>query len=140
ADVRVELEERLVAMVDAGALRQILDNLLDNALKYGPAGQRVGVGLAMFEEHARLWVDDEGPGVPVRERDRVFEPFYRSTTHRESSVVGSGIGLAVVRELAGLLNGRAWIEDAPGGGARVVVEFPDAYLRAEEATGSFAVA
>lgn len=139
-DFRVELEDRLVALVDPGALRQILLNLLDNAIKYGPAGQRVNVGLAMFEEHARLWVDDQGPGIPTRERDRVFEPFYRSSTHRDSSVAGSGIGLAVVRELAGLLNGRAWIDDAPGGGARVVIEFPDAYLRAEEATGSWAVA
>jgi signal transduction histidine kinase len=76
----------------------------------------------------------------VRERDRVFETFYRSADHLESNVTGSGIGLAVVRELSGLLGGRAWIDDAPGGGARVVVEFPNAYLRAEAATGSMAVA
>ena len=140
SEFRAELEPRLIASVDPGAFRQILLNLLDNAVKYGPSGQRVVVGLAMFEEHARLWVDDEGPGIPVRERERVFEPFYRATTHADSSVAGSGIGLAVVRELAVLLGGRAWTEPAPGTGARIIVEFPDAYLRANEATGNWAVA
>lgn len=139
-EFRGELEERLIATVDPNAFRQILLNLLDNAVKYGPAGQRVNIGLAMFEEHARLWVDDEGPGIPVRERERVFEPFYRATQHVDSKVVGTGIGLAVVRELAGLLDGKVWAEAAPGGGARIVVEFPEAYLRAEEATGDWAVA
>ena len=139
-EIRPELEQRLVATVDPNAFRQILLNLLDNAVKYGPTGQRVVVGLAMFEEHARLWVDDEGPGIPARERERVFEPFYRSSLHSDSRVNGSGIGLAVVRELAVLLNGSAWAEEAPGGGARIVVEFPEAYLRAEEATGGWAVA
>jgi signal transduction histidine kinase len=139
-EFRGELEDRLIASVDPNAFRQILLNLLDNAVKYGPTGQRVNVGLAMFEEHARLWVDDEGPGIPIRERDRVFEPFYRASPHVDSKVVGTGIGLAVVRELAGLLGGRVWAEDAPGGGARIVVEFPEAYLRAAEATGDWAVA
>ena len=74
-DFRQELESRLVATVDPSALRQILINLLDNAVKYGPSGQRVYVGLAMFEEHARLWVDDEGPGIPKAQRQRVFEAF-----------------------------------------------------------------
>ena len=139
-EIRAELEPRLVATVDANAFRQILLNLLDNAVKYGPAGQRIVVGLAMFEEHARLWVDDEGPGIPVRERERVFEPFYRSSLHTDSRVTGSGIGLAVVRELAVMLNGRAWAEQAPNAGARIIVEFPEAFLRAEEATGGWAVA
>jgi signal transduction histidine kinase len=139
-DFRTEVENRLVAMVDPNALRQIVDNLLDNAVKYGPSGQRVNVGLAMFEQNARLWVDDEGPGIPLRERDRVFEPFFRSTLHSQSSTAGSGIGLAVVRELTDLLEGRVWAETAPGGGARIVVEFPNAYLQPEEAAGGWAVA
>jgi signal transduction histidine kinase len=139
-EYRTELEDRLIAQVDANAFRQILLNLLDNAVKYGPSQQRIYVGLAMFEQHARLWIDDEGPGIPLRERERVFEPFYRSSLHHDSKVVGTGIGLAVVRELAGLLGGSVWAEDAPGGGARVIVEFPEAYLRAEETTAGSAVA
>jgi signal transduction histidine kinase len=139
-DFRMEVEDRLMAMVDLEAFNRILNNLLDNAVKYGPSGQRVNVGLAMFEQHARLWVDDEGPGIPARERERVFEPFFRSSLHAQSDVAGSGIGLAVVKELTGLLEGRVWAEGAPGGGARIVVEFPNAYLRPEEAAGSWAVA
>ena len=139
-DFRQELESRLVATVDPSALRQILINLLDNAVKYGPSGQRVYVGLAMFEEHARLWVDDEGPGIPKTQRQRVFEPFYRSPEHINARVAGSGIGLAVVRELAALLGGTVWAEESPSGGARLIVEFPQAYLRPEEAAGGMAVA
>ena len=136
-ELRTELERRLIATVDTGAFRQILLNLLDNAAKYGPVGQRVIVGLAMFEETARLWVDDEGPGIPLRDRQRIFEPFYRSATHEaDARVAGSGIGLAVVRELALLLGGTVRAEEAPGGGARMVVEFPEAYLRAEEAASN----
>jgi signal transduction histidine kinase len=139
-DFRQELESRLVATVDPSALRQILINLLDNAVKYGPSGQRVYVGLAMFEEHARLWVDDEGPGIPMAQRQRVFEAFYRSPEHIAARVAGSGIGLAVVRELAALLGGTVWAEQSPSGGARLIVEFPQAYLRPEEAAGGMAVA
>jgi signal transduction histidine kinase len=139
-EFKLELEPRLIATVDHNAFRQILLNLLDNAVKYGPAGQRVYVGLAMFEHSARLWVDDEGPGIAPRERERVFEPFFRSAPHVDGRIAGSGIGLAIVRELAASLGGSARAEAAPGGGARLVVEFPEAYLRAEEAAGGWAVA
>jgi signal transduction histidine kinase len=128
-ELRPELQERVMGVVDRGALRQIVVNLLDNAIKYGPAGQQVVVGLALFGDAARVWVDDEGPGIPPAERERVFDPFYRAERDAGSAVAGSGIGLAVVRELARLHGGRSWTEEAPGGGARVAVEIPGAYLR-----------
>jgi signal transduction histidine kinase len=137
-EFRTELQENLVAPVDSAALRQIVLNLLDNAAKYGPDGQRVVVGVALFEDNARIWIDDEGTGVPIRERHRVFDPFYRSREGQHAT--GSGIGLAVVRELVALHGGNAWIEDAPDAGARVIVEFPGAYVSAEQVTGDFAVA
>ena len=133
ADLRLELQENVMAAVDRNALRQILVNLIDNACKYGPAAQRITVGLAMFDDAARVWVDDEGPGIPVAARERVFESFYRLSRDVEAKVNGSGIGLAVVRQLARLHDGEVWAEAAPGGGARIVVEFPGAYLRAEAA-------
>src|SRR5204862_217984 len=74
---------------------------------------------------ARLWVDDGGPGIPRADRERVWERFWRLERDRESAVAGSGIGLAVVRELATLHHGRAWIDDegpAAGTGTRVVIE------------------
>ncbi|HUP90241.1 MAG TPA: HAMP domain-containing sensor histidine kinase [Longimicrobiales bacterium] len=139
-DFRLELQENLTVSADADAIRHIVLNLLDNAVKYGPTGQRVVIGFALFEDAARLWVDDEGPGVPTREREKVFQAFYRSQRDLHSSTAGSGIGLAIVRELAALHGGSAWIEDAPQQGARVVVEFPGAYVAAEQPAGSWAVA
>ncbi len=136
-EFRTDMQRDLVAPVDSAALRQIVLNLLDNAAKYGPDGQRIVVGAALYDDTARIWVDDEGPGVPVRERQRVFDPFYRM---RDTKSAGSGIGLAVVRELVALHGGNAWIDDAPDGGTRVVVQFPGAYLSEEMASGDFAVA
>jgi signal transduction histidine kinase len=122
--IATELADGLVAVVDADALRQMLLNLLDNAAKYGPAEQTVTVGLAPGDGRARLWVDDQGPGIPATDRERVWERFWRLERDRGSAVAGTGIGLSVVRELVALHGGRAWIEDAPGGGARFVIELP----------------
>jgi signal transduction histidine kinase len=118
--------EDLVVPADPGAVRQMLLNLLDNAVKYGPAGQQVRIGATRENGCARLWVDDGGPGIPRPDRERVWERFWRLERDRGSAVAGSGIGLAVVRELASLHHGRAWIEDAhtDGIGTRVVIELP----------------
>jgi signal transduction histidine kinase len=139
-ELRPELQEGVVAPVDQGALRQILLNLLDNAVKYGPLRQRITIGLALMEDVARIWVDDQGPGIPDSQRNEVFQSFFRLGRDIDSAVAGSGIGLAIVRELAMLHGGRAWADDAPGGGARLVVELPGAYLRPELAAGGWAVA
>src|SRR5690606_24673188 len=92
---------------------------------------RITVGLALYDSAARIWVDDEGPGIPAADRERVFDSFVRLRRELEARVTGSGIGLSVVRELARLHHGEVRAESAPGGGARIVVEFPGAYLRAE---------
>jgi len=123
--LRATVAEGLVAPVDPGAMRQMLLNLLDNAVKYGPTGQTVTVGAAAGPTgDARLWVEDCGPGVPRADRERVWDRFWRLERDRGSAVAGSGIGLAVVRELAGLHHGRAWVEDAESGGSRFIVELP----------------
>ncbi|HKN65120.1 MAG TPA: HAMP domain-containing sensor histidine kinase [Gemmatimonadaceae bacterium] len=119
----------LTVTADRNALRQILLNLLDNAAKYGPAGQTVTVGSqpspAMAGSRVRIWVEDEGPGIPPGDRVRVWEPYVRLNRAAESATGGSGIGLSVVRELVALQHGATWIEAAGvGGGARVVVELP----------------
>jgi signal transduction histidine kinase len=135
-EVRTELEEGVTASVDRAALRRIMLNLMENALKYGPDEQRITVGIAIFNDTVRLWVDDEGEGIPRLERERVFDSFYRLSRELDRRITGSGIGLAVVRQLATLHGGRAWADEAPGGGARLVVEFPDAYVRpVDEGTG-----
>ncbi|MDQ6886145.1 MAG: HAMP domain-containing histidine kinase [Gemmatimonadota bacterium] len=126
-EIRTELDHRLAARVDRGALRQMLLNLLDNAAKYGPAGQTLTVALeGGATDRVRIRVDDQGSGIPVEERDRVWASFYRLPMHAASAVAGSGIGLYVVRELARLHDGIVWVESAPGGGCRVIIELPRA--------------
>ena len=122
--LRTELADGVVAPVDADALRQMLLNLLDNAVKYGPAGQTVTLGLNVAEGRARICVDDQGPGIPAADRERIWHQFWRLERDRGSAVAGTGIGLSVVRELVALHGGRAWAEDAPGSGGRFVIELP----------------
>jgi signal transduction histidine kinase len=74
----------------------------------------------------RLWVDDEGPGVPAGERERIWRAFHRGSTAEASAQGGSGIGLAVVRDLVLQAGGTVAIDSAPGGGARFVAELPAA--------------
>ena len=127
--VRASTIAGLTVTADRDALRQILLNLLDNAAKYGPAGQTISVGSspapATDGARVRFWVEDQGPGIPPADRDRVWEPYVRLSRSAESAMGGSGIGLSVVRELVALHGGAAWIEASnPDGGARVVVELP----------------
>ena len=117
-----QLAPNIHATVDPDALRQVLLNLLDNAVKYGPRRQRIAVNLDVVGNHARLSVEDEGPGIPEGERQRVFERFWRLERDRRSAVAGTGIGLSVVRELVTRLGGRVWIDSGERGGARVLVE------------------
>jgi len=114
----------VVAAVDPGALRQILLNLLDNAAKYGPPGQTVVTSMRVVDGAVRIAVDDEGPGIAADDRERIWEPFRRSDRHLDSAVAGTGIGLAVVSDLTRLHGGRVWVEAAPRGGARFIVELP----------------
>ena len=109
-----------------GALRQVLLNLLDNAMKYGGDGTQVRVEVSsMTTGGARVRVDDNGPGVPPKERERIWRPFERGDVARTRAAGGSGIGLTIIREIAEEHGGRAWVEPAPAGGARFVVELPD---------------
>jgi signal transduction histidine kinase len=110
-----------VVVADDHALRRVLLNLLDNAVKYGPQGQTVSIELRAVDHGAQLTVDDAGPGIPVADRTRVFEPFMRLDHDAEG---GSGIGLAIVRELVAAMHGTVVIEDAPSGGTRVRLTLP----------------
>jgi signal transduction histidine kinase len=130
---RLELAEDVTVLGDAAALRQVLINLLDNAVKYGPPDQVVTVGVLVQQAasasaggvaRARLGVEDEGTGIPAESRGRVFVPYVRLVRHQGAARGGSGIGLSVVRELVALHGGATWVEPAPGGGARFVGTLP----------------
>jgi signal transduction histidine kinase len=133
--VQTALENDVVGVVDPAALRQILLNLLDNAVKYGPLGQTVTITLERANDRARITVDDEGPGIPPEQRGRVWEPYQRLESAVTAAVAGSGIGLSVVAQLVSLHGGRAWVEGAPGRGARFIVELP-LTARREPGTGN----
>jgi signal transduction histidine kinase len=132
--IRTEVDEEAVALLDRGGFRQVLLNFLENAVKYGPAGQTIVTGAVRSGETVRVWVMDEGPGVPAAERERIWEPYYRLDREVDRVVGGSGIGLSVVRGLVARHGGRTWMDNAPGGGARFVAEFPAARMPAEEET------
>ncbi len=121
------LERGMVAVVDRGALRQVLLNLLDNAVRYGPPGQTVTITTTSAGATWTLEVADKGPGIPADERERIFAPYYRMKRDSGGAVGGTGIGLAVVRRLVeehgggvhvGAVNG----DDAVG--ARFVMTLP----------------
>jgi signal transduction histidine kinase len=107
---------------DRGALRQVLLNLLDNAVKFGPAGQTVTIRVAHDGDAAVLTVDDSGPGVPPAERQRIFKAFERGReTHGTG---GAGIGLAVVHEIVTAHHGQVVVENIATGGARFRIMLP----------------
>lgn len=126
AAIRVECEHPLWVRADPTALQQVLRNLVENALKYGPEGQSIRIGAARVNGLLELWVDDEGPGVPPSERDTIVEPFVRTPAAIQSGAGGSGLGLSVVRELVLLQGGTVAAEAAGhgGSGARVIIRLP----------------
>jgi len=124
AELTCAVPPGLFAGVHRNAFRQVLLNLLDNAVKYGPAGQTVRVVGSRSGSAVRIAVEDEGPGIPREERQIVWEPFRRGAGAVGSVAAGSGIGLSVVREIIRAHRGKTWVEDAPGGGTRIVVELP----------------
>lgn len=117
--LKIDLPEAVTARCDPSGVRQVIDNLLANALDFAPRGTAVEVQLRALPQHWRLLVRDRGPGVPMDQREAIFAPFHRLDRQRE----GSGLGLAIVREVVDQHGGRAWVEDAPGGGALLTVEF-----------------
>lgn len=121
--VVIEGGVRLHVLADPPRLRQMLEHLVENAVKYAPPGTRIRVGWRMAEGAVRIGVQDEGPGIPLEWRERIFEPYARRDTH---TARGSGIGLYAAKRLAESMGGHLWCEPAPDHGARFVIALPAA--------------
>jgi PAS domain S-box-containing protein len=128
ANVRVQLEpsprplEPVAA--DAGQQRQVLGNVVDNAVKYSPDGGIVRVQLAPAGRYLRFLIADEGLGVPTGERARIFEKFYRLDPDMTRGIGGTGLGLYICRELVRRVDGRIWVEPNDGRGSVFFVDIP----------------
>ena len=104
-DLLYEEQGETLAEIDPEAFRQILTNLLDNAVKYGPNGQTVKIGLLPDQDRICIQVDDEGPGIPRADATRIFSKYYRGQLAGQRAVDGTGIGLFIVKQLVELSGG-----------------------------------
>ncbi|HVA86836.1 MAG TPA: HAMP domain-containing sensor histidine kinase [Candidatus Saccharimonadales bacterium] len=127
-NIRVEVTATpVVARADRDRVLQILGNYLSNAIRLAPDSSTITVTATTADGRVRLAVTDHGPGLAQDQLEAVFERFYRVDPARSRSAGGSGIGLSIVRALAGAIGGRAWAESAgPGTGATFFVELPAA--------------
>ncbi|AKT43072.1 sensor histidine kinase [Chondromyces crocatus] len=113
------------AVMEALTLRQAVDNMLANALRFAPAGSSVTLALDVMETRHRISVRDEGPGVPRGEEEKIFEPFQRGASAQAGTHGGAGLGLAIVREIARKHGGHAYLaRDTDVKGATFVLEIP----------------
>ena len=109
---------------DPDKLRQVIANLVGNAIKYSLGAGRIEVRLEQLRAHLRIAVRDEGVGIPQREQQRIFEKFYRLYPETTRGVGGTGIGLYICRELVQRMGGRIWVESSEGIGSTFFVELP----------------
>ena len=122
----VQLEEPAMRLrTDARAVRQVVDNLVSNALKYSPARSEVRIGLGRRDGVCRIQVADRGPGVKPEEREKIFEKYASGSAQPTGGEKATGLGLWIVRRVVIDLRGKVWCESGPEGtGASFVVELP----------------
>ncbi|MGZ3429985.1 MAG: ATP-binding protein, partial [Polyangia bacterium] len=116
------MEQRVSA--ERAAVEQIVSNLVDNAIKYTPAGGRVSVRAEARGGKVRIFVEDTGPGIPKEHHQRLFERFYRVDDARSRDLGGTGLGLAIVKHLALANGGDVSVESDVGKGSRFIVALP----------------
>ncbi len=120
---QVDIDHLPDVKIPESLLSNLFRNLLGNALKYAAKeNSHIEVTGQKFPDRVRFLVIDHGPGIPMSEREAIFEPFHRGVRSRGTQ--GSGIGLATVAKTARVFSGSCWVEETPGGGATFVVDFP----------------
>lgn len=130
ARIDLKVQDDLYWTLDRDALRQILTNLLDNAVKYGPHGQTITVSSKYNDRELVLAVADQGPGIPAALQKRIWEDYYRLPGEAVMTIAGTGIGLAVVHDLVRILGGKVSVEkgvdsDDESHGAVFLIRLPE---------------
>lgn len=122
--VLVDADTDAIVRCDTERIRQLFDNLLENALKFSPAGGTIGVNVRAEEEHVAITVRDQGPGIPEEQRERIFERFFQTKQGRSVPGRGVGLGLTICREIAHLHGGTISVEPGQDGGSAFRVRLP----------------
>jgi signal transduction histidine kinase len=120
--------------VDSELIGKVVDELIDNAVKFTPAGSAIAIGTEAANGNARLWVEDSGPGVPVEQFSHLFEPFYRADPARTRDE-GTGLGLCMAASVTRAHGGSIRATNLPQRGARFELDLP---LVTEPANGGSA--
>lgn len=123
-EVRYQAGPGLPVTGSRQAVDRVVVNLVGNAAKYSGAGSTIRVSTRELDGRAELVVEDEGPGIPLDQREQVFSPFFRGSGDEVVRTRGAGLGLAIVVEFAASMSGRARVEESASGGARFVVSYP----------------
>jgi signal transduction histidine kinase len=111
---------------DEARLHQVLTNIITNALKYSPAQSRVSLGAETAGDQVVMWVKDDGCGIPAELQEKIFEKFYRIDNSDRRHLGGTGLGLALVREIVTAHGGRVWVKSEVGKGSTFFISLPKA--------------
>lgn len=112
------------ALIDPLKITQVFENLLDNALKYTPAGSHLAIATRLRDKEIEICVRDNGPGIPAEDLPHIFERFYRVDKGRSREKGGTGLGLSIVKHIVQLHGGRVWAESQPGQGSAFYFTLP----------------
>jgi two-component system sensor histidine kinase SenX3 len=129
-------ERQIVAEADGRALHRLLVNLIDNAIKHSPEDSTVRVGLEVAAPITRLWVEDDGPGIPPSERQRIFDRFYRIGSELRRETQGVGLGLSIVKHIAEVHGGDVTVHSEMGKGSRFIVDLPLPIIESASVNGA----
>jgi two-component system phosphate regulon sensor histidine kinase PhoR len=122
--VEARAPEDAVVCCDSEAVSQILSNLMENAIKYTPAGGQISVGALSLGSMVEFFVRDTGIGIPEEDLPRLFERFYRVDKARSRDKGGTGLGLSIVKHILALHDGSITVSSAPGAGSTFRFEIP----------------
>jgi signal transduction histidine kinase len=120
----LEADSIPMALFDAAKMEQVLDNLTTNAIKYSPRGSQVHIRLQTSAEEILLSVQDEGPGIPPAELDKLFKPFQKTSVKSTAGEKSTGLGLVIVKRIVTGHGGRIWVESQVGTGSVFYVAVP----------------